>query len=444
MSTLATPTVPAATGAHDVRSRDKTRGHGQPPGGSDFASVLDGHLAASKKPGAAKPGAATSRADNRDDRADTEQSSPGTGPSAVAGQTPAQAAAASAATASTEPAATVAVAGDGKAVGRATSPAAVAPAPGDAAGTGGLVDDPDADAGAAVAASVPTTDGTTAATDETTNGPVTGATAAGGPASTRTTAGGGPTARGAGRTSGDTNGTGAVVETVALAEAVDPRGVTASKGARAEAANADQARTDLGAAGQTPGVAAAPATAKTDGAAGANAPTATSATPVVAQVAPAVARVVSRGDGEHRMMLKLHPADLGEIHLTVTVRGDHVDVEISAGSQARDLLRDGSAHLRSLIESIGRTPGQLVLRDLPPAQVPSPAATAGGAGPDAGSGGASYAGDGPGRGDTGRDQPGTRGGAGRPQPLVAARDTTSTRTSRTNGVQGGTALDVTV
>jgi hypothetical protein len=143
-------------------------------------------------------------------------------------------------------------------------------------------------------------------------------------------------------------------------------------------------------------------------------------------------------------MLKLHPADLGEIHLTVTVRGDQVDVDIAAGSHARDLLRDGSAHLRSLLESIGRSPGQLVLRDLPSTPATPLAAGSGGPGPDGGSAGASYAGDGTGRGDTGRDRPGTRGDAPRPEPLAPGHDPARNRTTRTSHVPGRSALDVTV
>lgn len=93
------------------------------------------------------------------------------------------------------------------------------------------------------------------------------------------------------------------------------------------------------------------------------APTASS--PVLDQVLPAVPRLVSRGDGTQRLTLKLHPADLGEVHLTVTVRGGSVDVTLAAGHEAREALRDGSSQLRSLLELTGHTTGQLVIRDLP-------------------------------------------------------------------------------
>jgi hypothetical protein len=162
---------------------------------------------------------------------------------------------------------------------------------------------------------------------------------------------------------------------------------------------------------------------------------------VLAQVTPALARVVTRGDGEHRMMLKLHPADLGEIHLTVTVRGEHVDVEIAAGAQARDLLRDGSAHLRSLLESIGRTTGQLVLRDLPSTPAQPTHGTALDAGAQQDGRGTSYTG----ADDPRRDRSGT--GAGQ-QPPTAERPLDQPVTTRPASpritVPGASALDVTV
>lgn len=187
------------------------------------------------------------------------------------------------------------------------------------------------------------------------------------------------------------------------------------------------------------GVTAPTAPATETSAAGPAQPVAPS--PVLAQVTPALARVVTRGDGEHRLMLKLHPADLGEIHLTVTVRGEHVDVEIAAGAQARDVLRDGSAHLRSMLESIGRSTGQLVLRDLPSA----PAQPSSGAGLDAGAQqdgrGTSYAG----TDDSRRDRSGT--GAGR-QPATAEqhldRPVPTRPASPRTTVPGASALDVTV
>lgn len=95
--------------------------------------------------------------------------------------------------------------------------------------------------------------------------------------------------------------------------------------------------------------------------------TARTTTALLDQVSPTLTRLVSRGDGEHRMTLKIHPADLGEVHLTVTVRGDRVDVDIAASAEARELLRDGLTQLRALLDPTGRGGGQLVFRDLPTA-----------------------------------------------------------------------------
>ena len=93
--------------------------------------------------------------------------------------------------------------------------------------------------------------------------------------------------------------------------------------------------------------------------------TAATRSAVLDQVLPAVPRVVLRGDGTTRLSLKLHPADLGEVHLTVTVRGHEVDVTMAGGPQAREALAEGSSRLRGLLEGIGHTTGQLVVRDLP-------------------------------------------------------------------------------
>lgn len=183
----------------------------------------------------------------------------------------------------------------------------------------------------------------------------------------------------------------------------------------------------------------APAATIEDAAGSKPAPAGTS--PVLTQVVPVLSRVVSRGDGEHRMMLRLHPADLGEVHLTVTVRGDHVDVEIAAGAEAREVLREGSTQLRSLLESIGRTTGQLVLRDLPVSPPPAGGPSTAGPGADGGQA-TSYADSRDGRGG----RPDTGDGPHRPrradQPLEHTAVTP--RASGRTTVPGGTALDVTV
>jgi hypothetical protein len=100
------------------------------------------------------------------------------------------------------------------------------------------------------------------------------------------------------------------------------------------------------------------------------------------QVLPAVPRVVLRGDGTSRLTLKLHPADLGEVHLTVTVRGHQVDVTMAAGARAREALDEGSARLRGLLEGMGHTAGQVVIRDLAGPPAPANASAPTPSGPD--------------------------------------------------------------
>jgi hypothetical protein len=87
--------------------------------------------------------------------------------------------------------------------------------------------------------------------------------------------------------------------------------------------------------------------------------------PVLDQVKPAFARLLSGPEGTHRMMLRLHPADLGEIHLTVRVTGDTVDVTVAARPEARAMLVDGHGELRGLLDAVGRTATQITFRDLP-------------------------------------------------------------------------------
>jgi hypothetical protein len=95
--------------------------------------------------------------------------------------------------------------------------------------------------------------------------------------------------------------------------------------------------------------------------------------PVTDQVFGQVTRLVSRGDGTHRLMLRLHPADLGEVKVVLTVKGGAVDVTLSAGPAARDALREGSPQLRALLELAGATTGQVTVRDLATGTVASSA-----------------------------------------------------------------------
>ena len=86
--------------------------------------------------------------------------------------------------------------------------------------------------------------------------------------------------------------------------------------------------------------------------------------PVTDQVLAQVTRLVSRGDGTHRLTLRLHPADLGEVKVVLTVRDSTVDITLAAGARAREALHEGSPQLRALLEMTGATTGHVIIRDL--------------------------------------------------------------------------------
>jgi flagellar hook-length control protein FliK len=191
----------------------------------------------------------------------------------------------------------------------------------------------------------------------------------------------------------------------------------------------------------TPGTGPSAAAATVTGAA----PTVAGAapSPLLDQVTPVVSRMVSAGEGSHRMVLRLHPADLGEVQLTVTVRGESVDVTVAAGHEARELLAGGSHELRALLDSIGRTAGQITFKDLPGVtQLPqaSPGFGAGGQ-PDAGQSGTSY-------GDLSGSRDDDRAGRGGSEqretegPRDYGGESDAAATARTSGTRGNGAVDV--
>jgi flagellar hook-length control protein FliK len=140
----------------------------------------------------------------------------------------------------------------------------------------------------------------------------------------------------------------------------------------------EQAGATAAATGDQPATAAVGATAPaTAPAAPAAAPAPAGGNPVTSQVFPTIPALVSRGEGMHSMTLRLHPADLGEVHVTVTVKNGAVDVTIAAGREAQEALRTGSGELRSLLDLAGAATGQLVVRDLPGSAAAQPSASAG-------------------------------------------------------------------
>jgi flagellar hook-length control protein FliK len=149
---------------------------------------------------------------------------------------------------------------------------------------------------------------------------------------------------------------------------------------------------------------------------------------VTRQVFPEVARLVSRGDGSHRLTMTLQPEALGEVRVTLTVRQGEVHVRLAAGEEARAALLEGSAELRRVLELSGATDTRVVVRDLNGTGTTGQQSTAPG---DTGRGDPGATGHrdrdtddhdaGTRRGSTARD--GTTDGAfaTRPEPVVAAR-----------------------
>lgn len=159
--------------------------------------------------------------------------------------------------------------------------------------------------------------------------------------------------------------------------------------------------------------------------------------PVMAQVVPEVTRLVSRGNGVHRLTMRLQPEALGEVRVTLTVRDGGVQVHLSGGEDAARALAEGAPELRRVLELAGAE-ARVVVRDLTGQQsTPLPQPSAGGADQDA-----SY--DARGSDTSSPDTPGgndgqqghharTRGGAGatdglpdgavplRPDPVSGAR-----------------------
>lgn len=83
------------------------------------------------------------------------------------------------------------------------------------------------------------------------------------------------------------------------------------------------------------------------------------------QVAEPLGRLVSRGDGTHKLTIKLTPEALGEVRLTVTIKAGEVTVAMSSSPEAAQALRAGSSDLRRALEAMGLNPQSVDIRDLP-------------------------------------------------------------------------------
>ena len=85
--------------------------------------------------------------------------------------------------------------------------------------------------------------------------------------------------------------------------------------------------------------------------------------PVVRQVVPELTRMVSRGEGTHRLWLKLNPDNLGEVRVVLTVKDGDVHVRIAGGTEAQNELLRGAPELHRLLASSGATQTRLELLD---------------------------------------------------------------------------------
>jgi len=104
------------------------------------------------------------------------------------------------------------------------------------------------------------------------------------------------------------------------------------------------------------------------GAPGPSAPTVGSPAPAPT-LAPATAQVVdhltqlTRHDGTHRIRVRLQPESLGEVQVVMSVRHGEVQVRLTAGDAAAQLLAADAGELRRLLEQTGLSEARVQVRD---------------------------------------------------------------------------------
>ncbi len=78
---------------------------------------------------------------------------------------------------------------------------------------------------------------------------------------------------------------------------------------------------------------------------------------VTAQVFPEIGRLAVRassaGEGIHRITLNLHPETLGDVRVTLVVRGGEMKISIHAANEAGRIMADSLPELRRLLGSAG-------------------------------------------------------------------------------------------
>lgn len=84
---------------------------------------------------------------------------------------------------------------------------------------------------------------------------------------------------------------------------------------------------------------------------------------VTRQVFPEITRLVSHGNGTHRITLQLRPAELGQVRVTMTIRDGAVRVTLTGSEQATQALASGAHELHRLLAAVGATDTQVSVRD---------------------------------------------------------------------------------
>jgi flagellar hook-length control protein FliK len=76
--------------------------------------------------------------------------------------------------------------------------------------------------------------------------------------------------------------------------------------------------------------------------------------PIHQQVAAPLLQLRARGDGVHRLLLELHPADLGQVNVEVRLHSGEMKISLTSGSEAaREAIRSALPQLRTDLASVG-------------------------------------------------------------------------------------------
>ena len=140
---------------------------------------------------------------------------------------------------------------------------------------------------------------------------------------------------------------------------------TSALAATADAADAAATAAAPADPGTVQVVASGPVTVTGPGAAGTPVGDTAPGPAVAAQVIPEITRLVSDGEGVHRVTLQLNPKALGEVRVVLTMRHGEVHVRIAGGEEARNALASSSADLSRALHRLGIEEHRLTLTELP-------------------------------------------------------------------------------